>query len=50
MPLERGDVVLVLFPDSNNLATLQETEIDRVIGHTDRMQPVDVALRHTLAL
>lgn len=115
MPLDRGDVVLVLFPDSNlvtakrrpapvvqandlktglsqsivamitsnlaraghpsriavtqasaegrqmglrtdsvvmtdNLATVLETEIDRVIGHNDHMQPVDAALRHTLGL
>jgi mRNA interferase MazF len=115
MPLERGDVVLVLFPESNllrakrrpalvvqadelksglsqtivamitsnlaraghpsrvmvaqssaegremglrsdsvvmtdNLATILETEIDRVIGHRQQMQSVDVALRRTLAL
>ncbi|MFH1919593.1 MAG: type II toxin-antitoxin system PemK/MazF family toxin [Planctomycetota bacterium] len=115
MPLERGDVVLVLFPDSNlvtakrrpalvvqaddlktglsqtvvamitsnlvraghpsrvavtqssaegrqmglrtdsvvmtdNLATILETEIDRVIGHCQLMQPMDAALRHTLGL
>lgn len=115
MHLERGDVVLVLFPDSNlvtakrrpalvvqaddlktglsqtivamitsnlaraghpsrvavtqsssesqqmglrtdsvvmtdNLATILETEIDRVIGHCYHMQPIDAALRCTLGL
>jgi mRNA interferase MazF len=115
MPYKRGDVVLVLFPDSNlvtakrcpalvvqadslqtglaqtivamitsnqsraghpsrvsvrrsstqgtrmgllsdsvvmtdNLATVLDSEIDRLIGHCDDMQPVNVALRHTLEL
>ncbi|MHB1034688.1 MAG: type II toxin-antitoxin system PemK/MazF family toxin [Pirellulales bacterium] len=115
MPYSRGDVVLVLFPDSNlrtakrrpalvvqsdgiqtglsqtivamitsnsaragypsrvpvarfspegrqmglladsvvvvdNLATVLDDEIDRVIGHRRDMRQVDTALRHTLAL
>jgi mRNA interferase MazF len=54
MRLKRGDVVLVLFPDSvvmtDNLATVLETEIDRVIGNRSQMQAVDAALRHTLGL
>jgi len=115
MPTERGDVALVLFPDSNlvtakrrpalvvqaddlqtglsqtivamitsnlaraghpsrvfvarsspqghemglrtdsvimtdNLATVLETEIDRVIGHCGDMGSIDAALRHTLGL
>jgi mRNA interferase MazF len=115
MPFNRGDVVLVLFPDSNlrtakrrpaiiiqrddlntslpriilamissnplraghpsrvsvsqaspqgrqmglrtdsivmtdNLATVLEIEIDRVIGHMDDMSTIDDALRHTLGL
>jgi len=54
MRLNRGDVVLVLFPDSvimtDNLATVLETEMDRVIGHHSQMQAVDAALRHTLGV
>lgn len=50
----RGDVVLVLFADSNlvtdNMATVLEVEIDRVIGGCSNMAPVGAALRHTLAL
>ncbi len=115
MPFDRGDVVLVLFPDSNlvtakrrpalvvqadrlqtglpqtivamitsnlarsghpsrvtvarftpqgqrmgllsdsvvmadNLATVKDSEIDRVIGRCDNMQPMDAALCNTLGL
>ena len=115
MPYDRGDVVLVLFPDSNlvtakrqpalvvqadrlntglaqtivamitsnsararhpsrvtvlssskdgkemgllsdsvvmtdNLATILDSEIDRVIGRSNNMRPIDAALRHTLGL
>jgi len=35
---------------TDNLATVRESEIDRVIGHCPDMQPVDAALRHTLGL
>jgi len=35
---------------TDNVATVRETEIDRVIGHCEDMQPVDTALRHTLNL
>ena len=35
---------------TDNLATVLETEIDRVIGHNSQMQPVDAALRHTLGV
>ena len=35
---------------TDNLATVLELEIDRVIGRCDNMQPVDTALRHTLGL
>jgi mRNA interferase MazF len=34
---------------TDNLATIVETAIDRVIGHL-AMRPVDLALRHTLGL
>ena len=61
---KRGDVILVLFPDSNlltaklrpalivqadNLATVAELAIDRVIGSVP-MTKIDIALRHTLNL
>jgi mRNA-degrading endonuclease toxin of MazEF toxin-antitoxin module len=61
---KRGDVVLVLFPNSNlrtaelrpalvvqadNLATVAESGIDRTIGSIPMAQ-VDEALRHTLEL
>ncbi|MEK7406514.1 MAG: hypothetical protein AAB225_15535, partial [Acidobacteriota bacterium] len=61
----RGDILLVLFPDSNlrtakrrpvvvvqtdNLATVLDSEIDRVIGAVGDMTPVDQALRTTLGL
>jgi mRNA interferase MazF len=35
---------------TDNLATILETEIDRVIGACADMTPVDAALRHTLGL
>jgi len=35
---------------TDNLATILETEIDRVIGHCSDMQPLDAALRCTLGL
>ena len=35
---------------TDNVATVREIEIDRVIGHCEDMQPVDTALRHTLGL
>jgi mRNA interferase MazF len=35
---------------TDNLATVLETEIDRVIGHCHHVQPMDAALRHTLGL
>ena len=63
MTCRRGEIVLVLFPDSNvhrdravnvivadNLATIRYSEIDRVIGSFPGMSEVDAALRATLAL
>ena len=65
MSFHRGDILLVLFPDSNlrtakrrpvvvvqtdNLATVLDSEIDRVIGAVGDMTPVDQALRTTLGL
>jgi mRNA-degrading endonuclease toxin of MazEF toxin-antitoxin module len=62
---KRGDVVLALFPDSNlrtakprpvlvvqadNLRTILETHLDRVLGVWTDMSAVDDALRHTLHL
>jgi len=35
---------------TDNIATVRETEIDRVIGRWGEMAPVDNALRHTLGL
>ena len=35
---------------TDNLATVLENEIDRSIGLCPNMQPIDDALRHTLAL
>ncbi len=35
---------------TDNLATVRETEIDRLLGSKSNMQPVDSALRRTLAL
>jgi mRNA interferase MazF len=35
---------------TDNLATVLDTEIDRVIGALSQMEKVDVALRHTLGL
>ncbi len=35
---------------ADNLATIFENEIDRVIGRCDLMREVDNALRHTLGL
>jgi mRNA interferase MazF len=35
---------------TDNLATVLDAEIDRRIGQLDDMTPVDIALRHTLAL
>ena len=35
---------------TDNLATVLDHEIDRVIGAHPQMQTVDIALRHTLGL
>lgn len=35
---------------TDNLATVLEVEIDRVIGHCGNMEVVNPALRHTLSL
>jgi mRNA interferase MazF len=35
---------------TDNLATIAHSEIDRVLGRLDDMQPVDIALCHTLGL
>ncbi|HEX5471867.1 MAG TPA: type II toxin-antitoxin system PemK/MazF family toxin [Lacipirellulaceae bacterium] len=35
---------------TDNLATVQEMEIDRSLGHMPDMSAVDAALRHTLGL
>ena len=35
---------------TDNLATIRENEIDRVIGNCPDMQSIDNALRHTLGL
>jgi mRNA interferase MazF len=35
---------------THSLATLHDSEIDRVIGHLDRLAELDTALRTTLAL
>jgi len=35
---------------TDNLATILEREIDRVIGRCPLMRQVDAALRHTLGL
>ena len=35
---------------TDDLATVLETEIDRIIGRCQDMQAVDDALRHTLGL
>ena len=35
---------------TDNLATVRDVEIDRVIGHCSDMQAVNVALGHTLGL
>ena len=35
---------------ADNLATVLNSEIDRVIGHCGDMRPVDAALQHTLGL
>jgi mRNA interferase MazF len=35
---------------TDNLATIRESEIDRVIGHCANMSYVDAALRHTLGI
>ena len=35
---------------TDNLATVRETEIDRVLGSLSVMREIEVALRHTLAL
>jgi mRNA interferase MazF len=60
MGYRRGDVVLVLFPDSgihsdsvvmtDNLATILDNEIDRVIGNIPDTQQLDTALKYTLGL
>lgn len=42
----RTDSVIMM----DNLATIRETEIDRVIGHFEPMDAVDLALRKTLQL
>jgi mRNA interferase MazF len=35
---------------TDNLATVLDKEIDRVIGHCPTMQEIDSALRHSLGL
>ncbi len=35
---------------TDNLATILDSELDRVIGHCDTMPAVDAALRHSLGL
>jgi len=35
---------------TDNLATVLDTEIDRVIGRCPDMQAIDASLRHTLQL
>jgi len=35
---------------TDNLATIHDSEIDRVIGHLAEMKDIDIALRTTLAL
>jgi mRNA interferase MazF len=35
---------------TDNLATVFDREIDRIIGHCVDMLPVDIALRHTFDL
>ena len=35
---------------TDNLATVRESEIHRLIGRCDEMQSIDTALRHTLGL
>ena len=35
---------------TDNLATVREMEIDRVLGSLSEMREIEVALRHTLAL
>ena len=35
---------------TDNLATLLDSKVYRVIGHCDEMQPINTALRHTLGL
>ncbi len=35
---------------TDNLATVRDSEVYRVIGRCDEMQPVNAALRHTLGL
>lgn len=57
MHYDRGDVVLVLFPDSNlrtakrrPALTVIDVEIDKVIGQCAVLSEVDTALRATLDL
>lgn len=45
MGLQTDSVVV-----TDNLATVLDNEIDRVIGRCGDMTPVDAALRHTLGL
>ena len=42
----RSDSIIM----SDNVATVRESEIDRIIGQCGQMQAVDKALRHTLDL
>jgi mRNA interferase MazF len=42
----RTDSIVV----TDNLATVLESEVDRLLGHMPDMTPVDDALRHTLGL
>ena len=35
---------------TDNLATIHDSEIDRIIGHLDGLAELDTALRTTLAL
>ncbi len=35
---------------TDNLATIAESEVDRLIGHFHNMTQIDIALKHTLGL
>ena len=48
MKSNRGDVVLVLFPDSNQRTTLADAAVERILGAFADMTQIDAALRYTL--